>query len=345
MARFPEARWRGPVPNETDGRMVRPFLGLVLHIEEGTEAGTDAWFHNPKAEASAHFGNPRTGQLDQFVDTNDKAWAEVAGNSYWVSVEHEGHSGDLLTASQLENDAHLLAWLHTTEGVPLQITDDPNRSGLGTHAMGGSAWGGHTSCPGSPIAGQRQQIIDRAAQLTGGSTVPCPAPGQWEQLDEFVRDHNLDPGPATCGQTTGGTHADGSLHYPGRARDYGAAGVDHIAIAHLFEPLAQGPNYLIEELFCEQIGMRWSHGKVSTFQDHPNHTHVGIRDGADLGVHMGLSDADKSWLQGDFVKVLRDEGVTGAADPRNGAVQAELAALKQAVADLTAEVRRDTGKP
>lgn len=175
MARYPGARWRGPVPNETphgEGRI----LGLVLHIQEGTEAGTDAWFHNPASEVSAHFGNPKSGQLDQWVDTADKAWAEVAGNPNWVSVENEGHSGDALTPTQLRNCAELLAWLHATYDVPLQISDTPlsGTPGLTGHGLGGAAWGGHLDCPGRPILDQRPAIISLAAQIAG---VPDPTGG------------------------------------------------------------------------------------------------------------------------------------------------------------------------
>lgn len=172
MARFPGATWRGPVPNYTPGGM-RSHRGLVLHIQQGSEAGTDAWFHNPSSQVSAHFGNPKTGRLDQWVDTDDRAWAEVAGNPDWISVENEGNSGNSLTASQLENVAQLLAWLHTKYGVPLQISDS-TVPGLTGHGLGGSAWGGHYDCPGAPILAQRPQIIARAAAIVG-TPVPTPA--------------------------------------------------------------------------------------------------------------------------------------------------------------------------
>lgn len=174
MTLFPAARWRGPVPNQ-GGSMGR-ILGLVLHIQEGSEAGTDAWFHNPASKVSAHFGNPKSGPLDQWVEVGTVAWAEVDGNSTWISVENEGNSGDSLTASQLENVAQLLAWLHTGYGVPLQISDS-TVPGLTGHGLGGAAWGGHYDCPGAPILSQRQAIIDRAGQLLGaptaGGTVPA----------------------------------------------------------------------------------------------------------------------------------------------------------------------------
>lgn len=177
MTRFPAATWRGPVPNETPGGM-RSHHGLVLHIQEGTEAGTDAWFHNPSSQVSAHFGNPKSGPLDQWVDTDDRAWAEVNGNPDWISVENEGHSGDSLTASQLENVAQLLAWLHTTYDVPLAISDTPasGTPGLTGHGLGGADWGGHYDCPGAPILAQRAAVIARAREILGADPAPVSTP-------------------------------------------------------------------------------------------------------------------------------------------------------------------------
>ena len=169
MAKFSKADQRGPVPNRTVNGMVRPLKGLVLHIEEGSEEGTNSWFHNSKSQVSAHFGNPKKGNLDQWVDTKDKAWAEEGGNSEWISIENEGKSGDSLTPSQLENVAQLLAWLHRTEGIPLQITNKVTRRGLGWHGMGGAAWGDHLACPGDPIKHQRPAIIARAKEIVGKS--------------------------------------------------------------------------------------------------------------------------------------------------------------------------------
>ena len=37
--RYPSARWRGPVPNETPRGMLAPLLGFVMHSEQGTEPG------------------------------------------------------------------------------------------------------------------------------------------------------------------------------------------------------------------------------------------------------------------------------------------------------------------
>jgi hypothetical protein len=150
--------------------------GLVLHIQDGTESGTESWFKNPSSQASSHFLNPRSGGLRQMVDTNDKAWAEANGNQYWISIENEGTGSDALTASQIENCAQLLAWLHKTYNVELVSTDSVNGYGLGWHGMGGVAWGDHPNCPGDPIKNQRPAILARATQLVAGTTsTPAPA--------------------------------------------------------------------------------------------------------------------------------------------------------------------------
>jgi hypothetical protein len=163
---MPGAAFIGPTVNRNPGGMIS-VRGLVLHIQQGYEGGSEAWFKNPAAQASAHFLNPKTGGLRQLVDTTDEAWAQMAGNRYWISVENEGFVPDSLTASQIENAAQLLAWLHVTFAVPLAATDDPTTGrGLGWHGMGGAAWGGHTGCPGDAIKAQRPAIIQRASHIT-----------------------------------------------------------------------------------------------------------------------------------------------------------------------------------
>ncbi len=144
---FPQATWSGPLPttNYLPGGMEQ-IIGLVLHIEEGTEPGTDTWFHTSGTQVSAHFGNPKAGPLQQWVDTQDMAYAEVNGNPNWISVEHEGNSGDSLTPSQIENDAQLLAWLVQSYGITPQITNDPTIGGVAGHVTGGAAWGDHLEC-------------------------------------------------------------------------------------------------------------------------------------------------------------------------------------------------------
>ncbi|MFI8850743.1 N-acetylmuramoyl-L-alanine amidase [Streptomyces sp. NPDC053499] len=166
---MPGATWR-PIPtNYTDGGQ-SSVRGVVVHIMAGTLSGTDSWFRNSRARASSHFGAGKGGELYQWVDTSDRAWAQAAGNSSWLSVENEGRGGDRLTDDQLDANARVLAWAHDRYGVPLKVASSTSDRGLAYHALGGSAWGGHTSCPGSRIVAQLPEIVDRAARLAGGNT-------------------------------------------------------------------------------------------------------------------------------------------------------------------------------
>jgi hypothetical protein len=157
--------WRGPTPNRVAGGMYE-WRGVVLHIAEGSYDGTISWQLNHAAEVSSHFIVAKDGRIAQMVDTLDRAWTQADGNGRWLSIEHEGFHGEPLTDAQIEADAHLYAEAALVYGVPLQTTDDPAGGfGLGYHAMGGAAWGGHYDCPGDPIIAQRQRILDRCAEL------------------------------------------------------------------------------------------------------------------------------------------------------------------------------------
>jgi hypothetical protein len=200
MARMSGATWR-PVANFTKGGQDAVY-GVVIHIMDGTLNGSEAWFDNPAAQASSHFGTGKDGQLRQWVDTKDRAWAQAGGNHTWLSVENEGRGGDSLTDAQINRCAQVLAWAHTTHGVPLQLTTSTTGRGLGYHGMGGSAWGGHTSCPGTKIVAQLPEILKRAKVLAGIVTAPSkPSTKPTVDLSNVIAAARRDPGLKQGGTT------------------------------------------------------------------------------------------------------------------------------------------------
>lgn len=161
------AEWVGPTVNQGGG--MREHRGQVLHIAQGSYAGTVAWQRNPGAQVSSHFIVSKAGHIGQMVDTDVTAWTQAAGNGYWLSVENEGSIPAPLTDAQLEANAIIYARGIREYGWPLQLANDPSGRGLGFHAMGShhgfaDDWG-HADCPGPAIIAQRQQILTRAAQL------------------------------------------------------------------------------------------------------------------------------------------------------------------------------------
>lgn len=104
----------------------------------------------------------------------------------------------------------------------------------------------------------------------------------WRSVDAYLGALGIRYGSPTVGQTTGGTHAPGSLHYSGRARDYGRSQSDMPAIISALLPFAEGPDHLIQELFG--LGVFWKSGRVITPSTslrtaHQDHVHVGLRAG------------------------------------------------------------------
>lgn len=165
MARCDFANFVGPTPNRTVAGMLG-YLGLVLHRAQGGFAGTEQWLENPQSQASADFAlDNMTGQLDQLLDTHDKAWAEASGNPYNLSVEITGFVGDAVADVAVNQLGRLYRWTYDVHGVALAITEDPNGRGLKWHGMGGAAWGGHPDCPGAVVLGLRPRILAIAQGL------------------------------------------------------------------------------------------------------------------------------------------------------------------------------------
>ena len=144
--------------------------GLIVHIMDGTLIGTDSWFHNPHSQASSHFGVGKNGRLIQWVDTDNKAWTEVSGNPYWVSVECEGVGGDSLTVEQIATIGKLYEWLESQYHFGFANTASVTGKGLGHHSMGGSQWGGHYFCPGEKVIAQKPAILAKALLIRHGVT-------------------------------------------------------------------------------------------------------------------------------------------------------------------------------
>lgn len=168
-----------PTGNGTPGGSNSQMMGVIMHTMVGNLPGTIETFNNPASSASAYFGIAQDGEIWQFgpVGENWEAWAQVAGNRDWYSIEHadDEKTGNPLTEAQVVASAQLVECLSAFAGFPLQVTDSVSVKGYGTHVMGGAAWGGH-SCPGpGPRAGQRAAIIALAKEIRAGAA-PKPEP-------------------------------------------------------------------------------------------------------------------------------------------------------------------------
>lgn len=184
MAKYAGATWR-PVANHSQGGMLEN-RGLILHVQAGNHSPF-GWFNNPASSASAHFWIGKLGQVEQYVDTTDKAWAQKSGNPYWISVETEGFPDEALNSAQINAMAELYAWGVRVFKWPLVLANTPSAKGLGWHGMGPD-WG-HQHCPGDLRRAQRAEILARAAAIINPpKAAPAPAyPGH--VIEEGSADH------------------------------------------------------------------------------------------------------------------------------------------------------------
>lgn len=181
MARMPGVDQRS-TPNCSYG-VVRPARGIVCHIAVGSYDGTINWQQMPESQVSSHFIVARDGRICQMVDTDQKAWAEAAGNPYWISIEHEGTDG--FSDEQVAADARIYAWL-VSSGIAILggPTQDPNGIGICPHSAGGQAWGGHIYCPGANAQARFGDIYNQTVAIL--HPPPPPPPPRPKQVSRML---------------------------------------------------------------------------------------------------------------------------------------------------------------
>lgn len=163
--RYSVATWK-PVVNFSTGPLGKMpvHLGLVLHTQQGN-GSPFGWFNNPRSQASSHFWVGKDGTVEQYVDTDQRAWAQAAGNDSYLSVETEGFVTEPLTTKQTRALADLYSWGMFAYAFPKRLAERPGQMGFGWHGMGGVAWGNHPGCPGDVRKAQRSAIL---ALVNGG---------------------------------------------------------------------------------------------------------------------------------------------------------------------------------
>ena len=135
----PTLIWRpAHAGNFAVGRTGQKVSLLVVHIMGGTLEGTAAWFGNPAAKVSAHYGVGKTAVIHQYVRDQNTAWHAgliqephwthlrkwpdgrfINPNAYSIGLEFEGRAGDAFTPQQYGAGARLIAWLCAKHGINL----------------------------------------------------------------------------------------------------------------------------------------------------------------------------------------------------------------------------------
>lgn len=166
MQTFPHAVQR-LVPSH--GGVMEAHDGLILHVQVGT-GSCYSEFENTKNQVSSTWWIAKNGDIEQYVDADNIAWAQMIGNRRYNSVETEGMPDEPLTDAQVETLAQLYVWGHATYGWPILLADRPGEQGFGWHGMGGDSWG-HPRCPGDTRKLQRIDVLVRVSQLLVPHTI------------------------------------------------------------------------------------------------------------------------------------------------------------------------------
>jgi N-acetyl-anhydromuramyl-L-alanine amidase AmpD len=118
---YPPAQWVPASSSNYSAGRSESISAVVIHVTQGSYAGTISWFQNPDAEVSAHYVvRSSDGEVTQMVRDADTAWHARSGNSYSVGIEHEGWVDDpaWFTDVMYRSSAALTAHLADRYGIP-----------------------------------------------------------------------------------------------------------------------------------------------------------------------------------------------------------------------------------
>ena len=122
---YPNAIWNpAHEANFTPGRS-EAIRQVVVHVTQGSYAGTISWFQNPDSQVSAHYVvRSADGEITHMVADADTAYHVRSANPYTLGIEHEGFIDDpsWFTDAMYRSSAALTAWLCDTYGIPKDRT-------------------------------------------------------------------------------------------------------------------------------------------------------------------------------------------------------------------------------
>lgn len=274
MAVYPGAVWRGNCRNNS-GPRTAATRGAVVHVNDGPNVSLWSWVNNPASNMSCHFQILQNGVVEQYLDTDLFSWCQKAGNNAWISIEMPTHPDVGMTAAQIASAGKLIAWLAKLYGFPLQLTNDPNGTGIGWHGMGADPgkpddWG-HPLCPGIIRRGQLPALLTAAK---GGSTLEddydMPGYSSWSDADKAA--FWADGTKAIVTRGLGGYGFDGTLGQAvlagvGQAKDANVALNDPthgvvVTLARIDAGVAQLPAQLQAVLDAHPAGAQLDAGRV-----------------------------------------------------------------------------------
>ncbi|MGW1407688.1 peptidoglycan recognition protein family protein [Streptomyces sp. NPDC002403] len=118
---YPSALWvPANASNYAKGRSAK-IDKVIVHVTQGSYAGSISWFQNPASEVSAHYVvRSSDGEITQMVRDSDTAYHARSANASALGIEHEGFIDDpsWFTDTMYRSSAALTKHLCDRYGIP-----------------------------------------------------------------------------------------------------------------------------------------------------------------------------------------------------------------------------------
>jgi hypothetical protein len=118
---YPGAIWNAASTSNYRVGRTAAITTIVVHVTQGSYAGTISWFKNPSAKVSAHYViRSSDGQVTQMVAEKDTAWHVRTENPYTIGIEHEGwvDQPSWFTDAMYRSSAALTRNIADRRGIP-----------------------------------------------------------------------------------------------------------------------------------------------------------------------------------------------------------------------------------
>jgi N-acetyl-anhydromuramyl-L-alanine amidase AmpD len=148
-------------PGSNDPR-IQPRVA-ILHVDAGNAESLYDYFKNRSGGIESHFHIKKSGEIEQYRDTDFQADANHNANDFAISIETQGYGSGEWTPAQVESIKKLLVWLNKTHpAIRLQKAPAWDGTGVGYHVQFGApgAWTPVAkSCPGPDRIRQFEAVI------------------------------------------------------------------------------------------------------------------------------------------------------------------------------------------
>lgn len=195
--RYPGAIWD---PIKDRSTMSNQVNRLTIH----TSWTNVSDLYGPKKGSGgtySHFYNPTSETMRQGQEIHHRSYADLDANGRAVSVEHQDERRDMpLSASQIDGDARLFAYLVLNHNLPNRIATPTDTTGLAWHRLG---------CRGNFGTYNRYDMLTWSGAQTRerwttvyGKTCPTnprirQIPSIWNLAQDYIAGKNPDSSPVS----------------------------------------------------------------------------------------------------------------------------------------------------